>query len=414
MKRHAPIGADILAVIDFPYPVAPIVRHHHENWDGSGYPDRIAGAVIPIGSRILAVVDCFDALTSDRPYRPRMPDREALDVLRQPQGDHVRPARSWTRSSPCTRLNRTGCRRAQTAPAPRNRPARRHPGVAQRAIEPGSRHVLRARAARSERGVLDAANRRTRWHARLRGHPAARGAGVVRLRFRQRRHRRRMGSRRRRLWRTARYAHSRGGTTERMGCGNGQSRCCNSDARLDLDEQARERSPFRSTLAVRIVPMAIACSACWPHTRAEPNAFDDRRIGDSLQAARRRPGRHRAGSRLVRSGLVGLTSRRSAAPTLSRPGTRCSVQAHDRLRRSAATTCRRSSRARVPIWIADALNACTPTTRTHRANSQQVTRLTTITPTASADGVRLAPLSRATRLSSSTALRRVLVMSRHQ
>src|ERR1051326_2641476 len=68
MKRHAPIGADILSVIGLPYAVAPIVRHHHENWDGTGYPDGLAGAGIPIGARILAVVDCFDALTSDRPY----------------------------------------------------------------------------------------------------------------------------------------------------------------------------------------------------------------------------------------------------------------------------------------------------------------------------------------------------------
>ena len=54
MKRHAPIGADILQVIGFPYPVAPIVRHHHENWDGTGYPDGLAGEDIPIGARILA------------------------------------------------------------------------------------------------------------------------------------------------------------------------------------------------------------------------------------------------------------------------------------------------------------------------------------------------------------------------
>jgi len=69
MKRHAPIGAQILASIEFPYPVAPIVRHHHENWDGTGYPDGLKGEEIPLGARILSVVDCFDALTSDRPYR---------------------------------------------------------------------------------------------------------------------------------------------------------------------------------------------------------------------------------------------------------------------------------------------------------------------------------------------------------
>jgi putative nucleotidyltransferase with HDIG domain len=77
MKLHASVGAEILSAIDFPYPVVPIVRHHHENWDGSGYPSGLAGIDIPIGARILAVVDCFDALTSDRPYRPRLSDKEA-------------------------------------------------------------------------------------------------------------------------------------------------------------------------------------------------------------------------------------------------------------------------------------------------------------------------------------------------
>jgi putative nucleotidyltransferase with HDIG domain len=65
MKLHASVGADILSATDFPYPVVPIVRHHHEHWDGTGYPDGIAGTNIPVGARILSVVDCFDALTSD-------------------------------------------------------------------------------------------------------------------------------------------------------------------------------------------------------------------------------------------------------------------------------------------------------------------------------------------------------------
>ncbi len=86
MKLHASVGADILSAIDFPYPVVPIVRHHHENWDGTGYPDRLAGAAIPIGARILSVVDCFDALTSDRPYRPRLSDKDALRILGERRG----------------------------------------------------------------------------------------------------------------------------------------------------------------------------------------------------------------------------------------------------------------------------------------------------------------------------------------
>lgn len=81
MKLHAGIGADILSSIDFPYPVIPIVRHHHENWDGSGYPDGLRGTNIPLGARILSVVDCFDALTSDRPYRPKLTAEEALRVV---------------------------------------------------------------------------------------------------------------------------------------------------------------------------------------------------------------------------------------------------------------------------------------------------------------------------------------------
>jgi putative nucleotidyltransferase with HDIG domain len=92
MKRHAGVGADILALIEFPHPVVPIVRHHHENWDGTGYPDGLRGDAIPIGARILAVVDCFDALSSDRPYRPRQTDEAALYILRQRRGTMYDPA----------------------------------------------------------------------------------------------------------------------------------------------------------------------------------------------------------------------------------------------------------------------------------------------------------------------------------
>jgi hypothetical protein len=91
IKLHAPIGADILSAIDFPYPVVPIVRHHHENWDGTGYPDGLRGTDIPIGARILSVVDCFDALTSDRPYRRRMTDDDALAIILERRGTMYDP-----------------------------------------------------------------------------------------------------------------------------------------------------------------------------------------------------------------------------------------------------------------------------------------------------------------------------------
>ena len=86
IKKHASIGADILSAVKFPYPVVPIVRHHHENWDGTGYPDRLAGADIPIGARILSVVDCFDALTSDRPYRRALSSARAIEMLQEQRG----------------------------------------------------------------------------------------------------------------------------------------------------------------------------------------------------------------------------------------------------------------------------------------------------------------------------------------
>jgi diguanylate cyclase (GGDEF)-like protein/putative nucleotidyltransferase with HDIG domain len=91
MKLHASVGADILSAIDFPYPVVPIVRHHHESWNGTGYPKGLKGTEIPIGARILSVVDCFDALTSDRPYRPRLSSEEAIKILLERRGNMYDP-----------------------------------------------------------------------------------------------------------------------------------------------------------------------------------------------------------------------------------------------------------------------------------------------------------------------------------
>jgi putative nucleotidyltransferase with HDIG domain len=91
MKTHAAIGASILSTVDFPYPVVPIVRHHHESYDGTGYPDGLIGEQIPLGARILAVVDCFDAVTSDRPYRRRMTDEQGLELLRSRCGKMYDP-----------------------------------------------------------------------------------------------------------------------------------------------------------------------------------------------------------------------------------------------------------------------------------------------------------------------------------
>ncbi len=92
MKIHPIVGAEILATINFPYPVVPIVRAHHEKWDGSGYPDGLRDTSIPLGARILACVDCFDALASDRQYRKALPLPEALAVVQRESGRSFDPA----------------------------------------------------------------------------------------------------------------------------------------------------------------------------------------------------------------------------------------------------------------------------------------------------------------------------------
>jgi diguanylate cyclase (GGDEF)-like protein/putative nucleotidyltransferase with HDIG domain len=91
MKVHPIVGAEILDRVAFPYPVAPIVRAHHERWDGSGYPAGLAGEEIPMGARILAVVDCLDALASDRQYRSAIPLDRAMDTVKEKAGKWFDP-----------------------------------------------------------------------------------------------------------------------------------------------------------------------------------------------------------------------------------------------------------------------------------------------------------------------------------
>lgn len=91
MKIHPVVGAEILERVRFPYPVVPIVRSHHERWDGAGYPDRLKGEEIPMGARILAVVDCLDALASDRQYRKALPLDQAVGIVVQDAGKAFDP-----------------------------------------------------------------------------------------------------------------------------------------------------------------------------------------------------------------------------------------------------------------------------------------------------------------------------------
>jgi len=92
MKIHPVVGAEILERVEFPYPVVPIVRAHHEKWDGSGYPYGLKGEEIPIGARILAVVDCLDALASDRQYRRALPLDEAMARITCESGTSFDPS----------------------------------------------------------------------------------------------------------------------------------------------------------------------------------------------------------------------------------------------------------------------------------------------------------------------------------
>lgn len=91
MKAHATVGADILASVPFPYPVSPFVRYHHEKWDGSGYPEGLTGESIPLGARVLSIVDCYDALRSDRPYRTKLSREAALDYIVSESGKSFDP-----------------------------------------------------------------------------------------------------------------------------------------------------------------------------------------------------------------------------------------------------------------------------------------------------------------------------------
>src|SRR5579872_1605320 len=91
MKIHPLVGAEILEDVEFPYPVVPIVRAHHERWDGSGYPCGLKGEEIPIGARILSAVDCLDALASERQYRRALPLEEAVAKVAEEAGKAFDP-----------------------------------------------------------------------------------------------------------------------------------------------------------------------------------------------------------------------------------------------------------------------------------------------------------------------------------
>ena len=280
MKRHAPIGADILQVIDFPYPVAPIVRHHHENWDGTGYPDGLAGEGIPIGARIIAVVDCFDALTSDRPYRPRLEDAAALQILAERKATMYDP-RVVDAFFACHGVDVGGdpgsCAGRSIDPPRLSVVAAEEVPGASRVVELEAFFQLGRALSRAREG--DAAD--VLWthlsphvpattlvlfsYDPARDAIAAEGeAGAIPSGLR------------------AGAAIALGERLSGWVAATGES-VMNSDARLDLDEAARERSPLRSALAVPMISdgqvVGVLCAYA-----SQPDAFSEphRRL---LQAA---------------------------------------------------------------------------------------------------------------------------------
>jgi putative nucleotidyltransferase with HDIG domain len=92
LKSHAKLGADMVSSVPFLSFLSDVILHHHEHWDGSGYPDRLSGEEIPLASRILAVTTDYDAMTSERPYHDPLPISVALELLKSGRGALYDPA----------------------------------------------------------------------------------------------------------------------------------------------------------------------------------------------------------------------------------------------------------------------------------------------------------------------------------
>ena len=92
IRIHPEVGAEIIAAVPFPYPVAPIILSHHERWDGKGYPQGLKNEEIPLGARILTIVDYFDAVTTERPYHKALSHESAIGLLKHESGRALDPA----------------------------------------------------------------------------------------------------------------------------------------------------------------------------------------------------------------------------------------------------------------------------------------------------------------------------------
>jgi HD-GYP domain-containing protein (c-di-GMP phosphodiesterase class II) len=118
MRQHPVLGDKIVEPIDFLQPVRPLLRHHHEWVDGSGYPDGLAGEDIPLGARILAAADTYDAITSDRPYQTAVGPQEAIAIVHKLRGRQLDP-------EVCAALERVLAKRARADGAAQREPVER-------------------------------------------------------------------------------------------------------------------------------------------------------------------------------------------------------------------------------------------------------------------------------------------------
>lgn len=91
IKKHPQLGIDILRPIQFMHDIIPYILYHHERWDGNGYPFGLKGEQIPVGARVIAIADVYQALTSDRPYRKALPKKQAIRIIKEGSGTHFDP-----------------------------------------------------------------------------------------------------------------------------------------------------------------------------------------------------------------------------------------------------------------------------------------------------------------------------------
>ncbi len=120
IRAHPKVGADIVSSVPFPYPVAPLILSHHERWDGKGYPTGLKGEEIPLGARILSVVDYFDALMAERPYHKAMGFEAAVGLLQQEAGRGLDPTvvAKFIELLPTLQAEATRLEQAMRKPAP--------------------------------------------------------------------------------------------------------------------------------------------------------------------------------------------------------------------------------------------------------------------------------------------------------